>query len=57
MAGDTLTTGDGMLKDSYAAKKAVTKQPSGFQKLAPFKKRIRGINFSRLGGSNGGGVR
>lgn len=50
MSGENLTNADGMLKDSYAAKKSVTKQPSGFQKLAPFHKRIRGINFSKFVG-------
>ncbi len=50
MAGDNLTTGDGMLKDSYVSKKAITKQPAGFQRLAPFKKRIYGLSFTKYAG-------
>lgn len=51
-SGENLINADGLLKDSYAQKKAVTKQ-SGFQKLAPFYKRLRGINFSKLARSKG----
>ncbi len=50
MAGENLTNADGILKDSYASKRAVTKQPAGFQRLAPFKKRIKGIAFSKYAG-------
>ena len=50
MGGDTLKTGDGLLKDGYAKKKAVTPQSSGFQKLAPFRKRMPGLNFSKFSG-------
>jgi hypothetical protein len=39
MNGENLTNLDGILKDSYKAKK-VTPQ-SGFRKLTPFKKYIR----------------
>ncbi len=56
MAGENLQNGDGMLKDSYAGKKAVTPQASGFQKLAPFRKRMRGISFSRYSGGQPKGV-
>lgn len=51
MAGSNLTNNDGMLKDSYAKKKAVTSQSGkGFQKLALFRKRMPSLNFSKFSG-------